>query len=77
VFVAATVDGSSLPTLSYNLRGKSITDPMGPIPTDPLEPEEPTGTKGFPVVGDPALPDPTQPMDPITDPFTPYPFELG
>ena len=76
LFVAATVDGSTLQTLSYNLRGKSITDPMGPIPTDPTESPDNSGSRGDPVVGNPTPLDPTLPPDPITDPFTPPPPDL-
>jgi Matrixin len=71
VFVAATVDGSTLQTMTYNLRGKSITDPMGPGLLDPNDPYDPgTGTTE-PVLGDPTSPDPTSPLDPITNPFRP------
>ncbi|HTK76220.1 MAG TPA: hypothetical protein VL371_13235, partial [Gemmataceae bacterium] len=55
----------------YNLRGKSITDPMGPGLLDPNDPYDPgTGTTE-PVLGDPTSPDPTSPLDPITNPFRP------
>jgi predicted Zn-dependent protease len=71
VFAAATVDGSTLQSLSYNLQGKSITDPMGPVAQDPGElpnlgqPKDPG-----PVLGDPTS-DPTAALDPITNPFSP------
>jgi hypothetical protein len=75
VFVAATADRSALPTLNYNLRGKSITDPMGPIPTDPTDVPEYTDTRD-PYVGTATPPPPSQPLDPITDPFAPAPSGL-
>jgi len=78
IFVAATADRSALPALSFNLRGKSITDPMGPLPADPTQPpENELPGKGIPIVGDPTVPDPVLSPDPITDPFTPLPADLG
>jgi hypothetical protein len=72
VFRAATADNSALPALTYNLRGKSMTDPIDPLPTDPTDPG--TGT-GDPVVTDPTTPPPDP--DPITNPYSPLPVGLG
>src|SRR5439155_3005846 len=58
LFVAATVDGSTLQSLSYNLRGKSITDPMGPRVQDPND--APTVEPGT------GLPQPCEPMVGVT-----------
>jgi hypothetical protein len=59
IFRAATADNSPLPALTYNLRGKSLTDPIDPLPEDPNNPPPPP-------------PDPVvfPPTDPPTDPGT-------
>jgi hypothetical protein len=72
VFCAATADHSPLPSLTYNLRGKSLTDPIDPLPTDPTDPSSGDGT---PVVTDPTTPPPSP--DPLTDPYTPPPPGIG
>jgi hypothetical protein len=72
IFRATTADNSILPALTYSLRGKSLTDPIGPLPTDPTDPG--TGTSD-PVVTDPTTPPPDP--DPITDPYAPLPTGIG
>src|SRR5205823_1023833 len=55
VFTAATQDGSALPALSYLLRGKTVTDPLDPVPVDPNAPPppDPTLTSGGDAPTDP------------------------
>lgn len=67
-FVAATADGSALAPLTYNLRGKSITDPIDPIPINPGDPPPAPPV----VIGDPgATTDPTTITLAITNPWYP------
>src|SRR5207302_2253503 len=40
-FVAATRDGSPLPSTWYQLVGVSLSDPLDPLPTDPTDPNQP------------------------------------
>jgi len=77
VFVAATADHSPLPAVTYSLRGKSLSDPIDPLPEDPGGGG--TGGNGDPVViGNPDPPPPPPPdPDPILNPFVPPPTGLG
>jgi len=72
IFRAATADNSILPALTYSLRGKSLSDPIGPLPTDPSDPPPDGG--GDPVVLPPT--DPPPDPDPITNPFVQLPIGL-
>jgi hypothetical protein len=75
VFRAATKTGSALPAIAFTLRGKTLTDPIDPLPQDPNDPPGPVDPGSGPIVGDPGpLPDP---LDPATDPFKPAPAGLG
>src|SRR5206468_4246771 len=38
VFRAATKDDTTLPAMAFTLRGKSLTDPINPMPHDPNDP---------------------------------------
>jgi hypothetical protein len=73
VFRAATADNSALPALTFSLRGKSMTDPIDPLPEDPNNPPPPPS--GDPVVLPPTDPPPNP--DPITNPFSQLPIGLG
>jgi len=75
VLRAATKSGSALPAIAFTLRGKTLTDPIDPLPQDPNDPPGPVDPGPGPIVGDPGpLPDP---LDPGTDPFQPLPAGLG
>ena len=75
IFRAATKNDTALPAITFILRGKSLTDPIDPLPQDPNNPPGPIDPGGGPVVGDPwNLPDP---LDPGTNPFKPPPAGLG
>jgi hypothetical protein len=74
IFRAATKNDTALPAIAFTLRGKSLTDPINPLPQDPNDPPGPIDPGGGPIVGDPGpVPDP---LDPGTRPFRPLPVGL-
>jgi hypothetical protein len=74
IFRAATKNDTALPAIAFTLRGKSLTDPINPLPQDPNDPPGPVDPGGGPIVGDPGpFPDP---LDPGTRPFRPPPVGL-
>jgi hypothetical protein len=75
-FVAATIDGSALPALTYNLSARSLTDHLDPLPVDPNDPTLtppplPLPPDPITVVVDPNLVPP--PPDPLSNPWLPPP----
>jgi hypothetical protein len=74
IFRAATKNDTAPPAITYTLRGKSLTDPIDPLPQDPIDPPGPVDPGGGPIVGDPG-PNP-DPLDPGTRPFRPLPAGL-
>ncbi|HTK76219.1 MAG TPA: matrixin family metalloprotease [Gemmataceae bacterium] len=74
IFRAATQHDTPLPAIAFTLRGKSLTDPINPLPQDPNDPPGPTDPGGGPIVGDPGPI--SDPLDPGTRPFRPLPIGL-
>jgi hypothetical protein len=71
-FFSATSDGSAIPSVSFQLTGVDLTDPMDPIPIDPTDPTLPPPT--LPpalIVGVPETPPLLPPLDPTSNPWLP------
>jgi hypothetical protein len=71
-FVAATIDGSALSPLTFNLLGETLTDPINALPVDPTQPPPPPPPDPTPVV---VAANPTNPpsVDLVASPWTPLP----
>jgi len=71
-FFSATSDGSAIPSVSFQLTGVDLTDPMDPVPVDPTDPTlPPPPPPPALIVGVPETPPLLPPLDPTSNPWLP------